>query len=428
MKKNKIVLASAVLVTMLIFASWGYFYATAQTPNRLAVIEDEEGNQIAVEPLNNEVWNKLIEIFHNNETMWIGGDVEVFLTIQPDEYYRWGFRFKPETITVAEVTAEGLQSTIESISKNLDYWLDVGQAYVLAKVIDYFNGEIQISAQLNSNIITKGDNLIISTKVTDDFGNSLEEVTVTATIGDLEILYILSDHKNGHYQTTINTSVLNQGTYEISITAQKEGYKPNQTSLTLTVTQNNQGNLLGGIEGTITDQNCNPLAEMRVGIISGTTGFPEIAITTNEAGYYQIGSVPSGTFEVAVHNGQGEQIGLGTINVKKGEVSTLNFVIQSTHIQKTEFTAVVNEMRNVEVLVYIDLSNGLNKCEAKQIATKTFIEVLGDTVMYRLETITFNDTQLNAHYTWGINENDMGHTFNITADLTTLQITVTHCR
>ena len=81
MKKNKIVFASAVLVTMLVFASWGYLNATTQTPNSLVVIEDKEGNQIAVEPLNNEVWNKLVELFHNNETIWIGGEVEVFLTI-----------------------------------------------------------------------------------------------------------------------------------------------------------------------------------------------------------------------------------------------------------------------------------------------------------------------------------------------------------
>ena len=47
-----------------------------------------------------------------------------------------GFRFKPETVAVAEVTAEGLQATIQYISENLDYWLDLGLAYVDAKVTE----------------------------------------------------------------------------------------------------------------------------------------------------------------------------------------------------------------------------------------------------------------------------------------------------
>ncbi len=212
---------------------------TVKGTNRLAVIEDEEGNRIAVEPLSDEVWSKLVELFHSGEMMWIGGKVEVFINIQPDEYYRWGFRFKPETITVAEVTAEGLQATIQDISENLDYWLDIGQAYVFAKVTDYFMGnELQVFVQLSSDIITLGENVTISAIVKDDDGNSLEGATVTATIGDLEILFILSDYGNGNYQGTINTSIVNEGTYKIVVTAQKEGYKPDQTSLKLTVTTN----------------------------------------------------------------------------------------------------------------------------------------------------------------------------------------------
>ena len=48
---------------------------------------------------------------------------------------RWGFRFDPNNVTVAEFTAEGLQATIRYISENLDYWLD-GWAYVHAKVTE----------------------------------------------------------------------------------------------------------------------------------------------------------------------------------------------------------------------------------------------------------------------------------------------------
>jgi hypothetical protein len=85
----------------------------------------------------------------------------------------------------------------------------------------------------------------------------------------------------------------------------------------------------GGIEGTITDPDGKPVAEMRVGIVSGTTGFPEIAAESNEEGYYQIGSVPPGTFEVAVHDREGNRIGLESVVVRSGETSTLNFTIST---------------------------------------------------------------------------------------------------
>ena len=58
-----------------------------------------------------------------------------------------------------------------------------------------------------------------------------------------------------------------------------------------------------------------------------TTGFPEIAAEANETGEYQIGSVSSGTFEVGVHDANGNRIALETASVRGGEITILNFVI-----------------------------------------------------------------------------------------------------
>ena len=93
----------------------------------------------------------------------------------------------------------------------------------------------------------------------------------------------------------------------------------------------------------------------------------------------------------------------------------------------TKFRAIVNGMTNVDVFVYVDITDGLTKNEAELIAGTTFIIVKGDYVTDRLDTLTFDDTQITAHYTWGHDENDMGHVFNMTSNLTTLQITVSHC-
>ena len=93
-----------------------------------------------------------------------------------------------------------------------------------------------------------------------------------------------------------------------------------------------------------------------------------------------------------------------------------------------EFTADVNGMRREDVLALVDISNGLTREEVERIAAATFIEVMGERVMHRLDTVTLNDIQINAHYTWAANESDMGHVFCMTTDLITLPITVNHCR
>ena len=95
---------------------------------RWAVIEDINGNRIAVEPVSNHAWSELVELSQNGTRKWIGGIVERYDN-------KWGFRFKPDTVIVAEVTAEGLQAAIEYISTHIDYWLN-SWAYVSAKVAE----------------------------------------------------------------------------------------------------------------------------------------------------------------------------------------------------------------------------------------------------------------------------------------------------
>jgi len=93
----------------------------------------------------------------------------------------------------------------------------------------------------------------------------------------------------------------------------------------------------------------------------------------------------------------------------------------------TRFEVVVNGMRSMDVFVCVNISDGLNEKEAELIAGTTFIQVRGEYVWRRLVTLTFDDTQIQAHYAWGYDETDLGHIYDMTADLTTLQITVDHC-
>jgi len=100
---------------------------------------------------------------------------------------------------------------------------------------------------------------------------------------------------------------------------------------------------------------------------------------------------------------------------------------QETPSDVTKFEAVVNGMRSMDVFVCVNISDGLTEKEAELIAGTTFIQVKGEYVWRRLDTLTFDDTQIKAHYTWSYDKTDLGHVYDMTADLTSLQITVDHC-
>ncbi len=93
----------------------------------------------------------------------------------------------------------------------------------------------------------------------------------------------------------------------------------------------------------------------------------------------------------------------------------------------TKFKGVVNGMRSVDILVCVNVGDGLTEKEAELIVGTTFTEVLGEYVWRRLDILTFDDTQIEAHYAWGYEETDLQHIYDMTADLTTLQIVVDHC-
>ncbi len=119
---------------------------------------------------------------------------------------------------------------------------------------------------------------------------------------------------------------------------------------------------------------------------------------------------------------------LGEPPIETGKIGITVEETGDTHADVTKFKTVVNGMRSVDVFVCVDLGDGLTEKEAELIVGTTFIQVKGDYVTHRLDALTFDDARIEAHYTWGVDENDMGHLFDVTVDLTTLLITVSYCR
>ena len=137
--RNKVVLVGVIVIVVVAigFGIWGfwnildYSEKTKHETNRWAVIKDLKGDVIALETTNPDVWHTLVSLHNNQTEMWIGGIIEEY-----DNY--WGFRFKPDTIVMAQITIEGAQSTIRGIHENLNYWMNVWtkETYILAKVIE----------------------------------------------------------------------------------------------------------------------------------------------------------------------------------------------------------------------------------------------------------------------------------------------------
>lgn len=95
------------------------------------LVEDLEGETmvVAVDPSREEALAALEEMASTGESRWVGGEVETFENA-------FGFRFKPDTVEVAEVTAEGLQAgSYRAIRDDLAYWQGLGVVYVWGKVV-----------------------------------------------------------------------------------------------------------------------------------------------------------------------------------------------------------------------------------------------------------------------------------------------------
>ncbi|UCH36911.1 MAG: hypothetical protein JSV76_04260 [Candidatus Bathyarchaeota archaeon] len=107
-----------------------------------------------------------------------------------------------------------------------------GVGYLAANAL---TSTLHVYIQLLPESIGPGDTLTIGVNVTDIVGTPIDGAEVTATIGDLEIIYILTQHGNGHYRVTIDTPIMTPGTYDVTVSVQKERYHRVRTSTQLVI-------------------------------------------------------------------------------------------------------------------------------------------------------------------------------------------------
>ncbi len=90
------------------------------------LVDDPNGGrmEILVDPSRQEARDALMEMHATGAALWVGGEIESF-----DNAF--GFRFKPDTIVVADFTVEGAQAVFyRTIQDDFAYWQAFGFVYI----------------------------------------------------------------------------------------------------------------------------------------------------------------------------------------------------------------------------------------------------------------------------------------------------------
>jgi hypothetical protein len=112
------------VILIVVCSGFGYYYLYIEKEQNMKeyfTIKDLDSSMLTLfnttelSEVSPEIVSTLQAMALNGSRKWIGGIVESC-------NQKWGFRFKLDTIAIADNTAEGLQASIEYISTHLDYW------------------------------------------------------------------------------------------------------------------------------------------------------------------------------------------------------------------------------------------------------------------------------------------------------------------
>jgi len=110
-------------------------------------------------------------------------------------------------------------------------------------------------------------------------------------------------------------------------------------------------------------------------------------------------------------------------------VWTQNLTITTTQgtIPTALFEINVNNNDFSDLVVAVDFTQLITKETAKRIADAVFVHVKGENTLLQLNSISFNENEIVADYTWGYNQEDMNHTFELNVDIQNQTVEVIHC-
>jgi len=161
----------------------------------------------------------------------------------------------------------------------------------------------QMTMELSSETVIRGDPVTVSSMIKDLAGNPIEGAIVTVYIDDKAV--DLTDLGDGYYEVEVDTFDVVEGTYEITVSAHKEGLESIDVSGTLTVETRilhvtiqistdtaTQGDIIT-VSATVKDLAENPIEGATV---FATLGHKTITLSDQGSGNYE-GNID--TFDVS---------------------------------------------------------------------------------------------------------------------------------
>lgn len=91
------------------------------------IVKDVNGDTLEIEVNEFDVLEQAAQMNESGARKWVGGKLVTYEN-------EWGFRFHPDTIIIADVVAEGLQTNLRFIKEDFDYWSRFSRVYIWAEV------------------------------------------------------------------------------------------------------------------------------------------------------------------------------------------------------------------------------------------------------------------------------------------------------
>ncbi len=170
---------------------------------------------------------------------------------------------------------------------------------------------LELTWNLSSGRVTRGDHVTVWAEVRDQGGVPVEGAVVTVYIGDKAVDLI--DQESGHYQIDVDTLDIEDGDYDITVLAHKEGYESDETKGTLVIDRRvlsvsvelsvetvNKGEIIT-VFAEVKDLDGSPVEEATV---NATLGHKTIYLSDEGNGQYQGNidtfDIDEGTYNIEV--------------------------------------------------------------------------------------------------------------------------------
>jgi hypothetical protein len=170
---------------------------------------------------------------------------------------------------------------------------------------------LELIWNLSSDRVTRGDHVTVQAEVRDQGGDPVEGAVVTVYIGDKAVDLI--DQGSGRYQIDVDTLDIEDGAYNITVLAHKEGYESDETTGTLVIDRRvlsvsvelsaetvNKGEIIT-VFAEVKDQDENSVEEATV---NATLGHKTIYLSDEGSGQYRGNidtfDIDEGTYNIEV--------------------------------------------------------------------------------------------------------------------------------